>query len=255
MVMAKAPAFQLYAADFYMDTNHWSVDELGIYQRLLLTEWTNKGLPNDEKRLARIAGCSYKKFQKGWGIIKIKFHLNGEGQFVNDKMEKIRILQMQYSEKQREKGKKRANKMWEGHIAVAKTTAIKRLSTRLQPEDSPSSSSSSSSSSSLKKKNIYIFSSSDFETFWKTYPKKVGKTECIEHFKSNKFSEWDLLQVALENYKLSKTVKDGYVRDPIRFLKKDYWKDWIQPEKDLPQSYDPDIQKLMDEARKKGFTK
>ena len=39
--MGKTPAFQLYAADFYMDTNSWSIDEIGIYTRLLFSEWVN----------------------------------------------------------------------------------------------------------------------------------------------------------------------------------------------------------------------
>jgi uncharacterized protein YdaU (DUF1376 family) len=30
----KPPAFQLYASDFYMDTNSWTIDEIGIYTRL-----------------------------------------------------------------------------------------------------------------------------------------------------------------------------------------------------------------------------
>ncbi len=51
--MSKAPAFQLYAADFYMDTNTWSIEEIGIYTRLLFSEWVNGPLPNDETRLAR----------------------------------------------------------------------------------------------------------------------------------------------------------------------------------------------------------
>jgi len=235
--MAKAPAFQLYAADFYMDTNHWSVDELGIYQRLLLTEWTNKGLPNDEKRLARIAGCSYKKFQKGWGIIKIKFHLNGEGQFVNDKMEKIRILQMQYSEKQREKGKKRANKMWEGHIAVAKTTAIKRLSTRLQPKDSPSSSSSSSSSSSIKNKR-YIFIPPSFEDVKNYCKERNNNVDAQKWYDFYLAKDWMIGKNKMKDWRAAVRTWEGN-----------------ENQKDPPQSYDPDIQRLMDEARKKGFTK
>ena len=67
--MAKAPAFQLYASDFYMDTAHWEPETVGIYFRLLMFEWVNKSIPNNTRELARIAGLSPKKFTKNWKII------------------------------------------------------------------------------------------------------------------------------------------------------------------------------------------
>jgi uncharacterized protein YdaU (DUF1376 family) len=97
----KAPAFQTYAADYYMDTAHWTIDEVGIYQRLLLFEWVNGPLPDDEKRLARIAGCSVKKFQKGWTTISVKFILFGTCQLQNKRLEQTREIQHKYSESRR----------------------------------------------------------------------------------------------------------------------------------------------------------
>lgn len=73
-----------------------------------------------------------------------------------------------------------------------------------------------------------------FETFWKLYPlrngKKVGKKECEEFFLKNiKKEDFNFLLEATNNYSNSKTAKDNYAKDPIRFLKKDFWKDWIEP--------------------------
>lgn len=99
--MTNPPAFQLYAADFLVDTADWTVDELGIYFRLLMNEWVNGKLPNDEKRLARIAGTSSKKFQKRWGKIKIKFHQNGDGFLYNRRLEEEREKQNLWREKSR----------------------------------------------------------------------------------------------------------------------------------------------------------
>jgi len=87
--MGKAPAFQTYASDFYMDTNSWTIEEIGIYQRLLLTEWVNGGLPDNEERLARIAGCKLKIFKKFWPNISQKFIQNGESKLVNKKLEEV----------------------------------------------------------------------------------------------------------------------------------------------------------------------
>jgi uncharacterized protein YdaU (DUF1376 family) len=108
--MNKSPAFQMYASDYFMDTNSWTVDEVGIYQRLLLTQWANGGLPDNEKRLARIAGCGIKKFQKGWTTIKIKFQQNGNGNLINLRLEEERQKQLNYRELQSQKGKLSASK-------------------------------------------------------------------------------------------------------------------------------------------------
>lgn len=111
--MTNPPAFQLYAADFYMDTEEWTVEEIGIYTRLLFYEWVNNDLPTDYTRLARIAGCSLKRFQKGFCQVQSKFSQNGKGRLVNRKLEEIREKQWKYREEQARKGKKGAEKRWE----------------------------------------------------------------------------------------------------------------------------------------------
>lgn len=110
--MRNGPAFQIYAADFFMDTIDWTVEEIGIYWRLLQAQWVNQTLPNDPDRLARIAGCGPKKFSSGWKKVKSKFKLTGEGQLQNEKLEQTRQAQRKYRESQGIKGKKGAQKRW-----------------------------------------------------------------------------------------------------------------------------------------------
>lgn len=105
------PAYQYYAADFNGDTATWTNGEVGTYQRLLNYEWvngwkSNEGLPDDPKRLAKIARCSYKKFQKRWRIISKKFSRNGDGFLINRRMEEGREELRQYRESQAEAGKR-----------------------------------------------------------------------------------------------------------------------------------------------------
>jgi uncharacterized protein YdaU (DUF1376 family) len=145
----KAPAFQLYAQDFDMDTATWENDEVGAYLRLLLYEWVNGGLPSDTYKLSKIVRESEKKFVGKWKNLSTKFIQNGNGLLINKRMEEVRQKQSQYLESQREKGIKSAKKRWEGHITPVTTTVKERL----QPNDN-SSSSTSSSSSNNKKKNI-----------------------------------------------------------------------------------------------------
>ncbi len=73
-----------------------------------------------------------------------------------------------------------------------------------------------------------------FEKFWNLYPKrngkKVGKKETYNKFKKLKQEDVKLLMIATKNYSQSKAAKENYAKDPVRFLKNDWWKDWLTPE-------------------------
>jgi uncharacterized protein YdaU (DUF1376 family) len=135
----QAPAFQTYAADYYMDTADWTVQEMGIYQRLLLNQWTNNDLPADVSRLARIAGCSQKVFDHAWLTVAKKFTVNSSGRLLNLRLEETRQIQYKYSELQKEKAQKR----WSNRDATA------------LPREYRNDALLSSSSSSINKKEIY----------------------------------------------------------------------------------------------------
>lgn len=73
-----------------------------------------------------------------------------------------------------------------------------------------------------------------FEEFWKIYPprrgKKLNKADAKTLFIKFDLESIRLILQAVRNYKLSKTVTDGFARDAVRFLKNDFWRDWIEPE-------------------------
>jgi len=137
--MSEAPAFQLYAGEFLVDTASWTLAEMGLYCRLLYSEWANGPLPTDKLRLARIGGCEYRMFSKCWQQVSSKFvHTEDGTGLINLRLEETREKQRQYREKQRQKGKRRAEQRWGKTIA----TAIATAKPTLQPEGSSSSSSS-----------------------------------------------------------------------------------------------------------------
>jgi uncharacterized protein YdaU (DUF1376 family) len=241
--MNKPPAFQFYASDFYVDTNSWTCTEVGLYMRLLMSEWVNGPLPNDTERLARASGMDHGNFKKLWcPLVKGKFVENGNGTLINLRLERVRENQSKYRESQAEKGRHSAKKRWGGKVTGVITGVITTVTERLQPECN--SSSSSSSSSSLKNKNITQL----FEKFWSIYPsrngRKVTKKESLQFFKDNFKNEEgiNLLLRATENYSKSDDAQRGFAKDPIRFLKKDFWRDWIEKEvQDDPYSDFPRI--------------
>jgi len=66
------PWFPLYARDFLADDNvaAMTAEELGAYVRLLLHAWTNPGLPDDPKRLARLARISEDRWYEVWEAVE-----------------------------------------------------------------------------------------------------------------------------------------------------------------------------------------
>jgi len=74
----------------------------------------------------------------------------------------------------------------------------------------------------------------EFEKFWKIYPsrngKKRGKPEAYKNFLKFKEEEWPLLIECSKNYSKSQKARSNFAKDPERFLIKNYWQDWKEPE-------------------------
>jgi len=148
IIMGKAPAFQFYASDFYMDTIDWTIAETGIYIRLLMSQWINIDLPPEMPRLARIAGCDTRTMQKCWNQCTAKkFNLNDTGRLQNYKLEEIRKTRQDFVKKQEESGRLGGLKTQKNRRKKP-SNASSNASTQKQPLQS-----SSSSSSSIKIKN------------------------------------------------------------------------------------------------------
>lgn len=66
-----------------------------------------------------------------------------------------------------------------------------------------------------------------FAALWPDYPKRVGRKEALRHFRASVATDADLADIrrALQAYKASKRVRDGFVQDGSRWFKD--WRDWI----------------------------
>lgn len=188
--MSKAPAFQLYAADFYMDTAHWEPETIGVYFRLLMFEWVNGFIPNDTKQLSRIAGITQKKFKNNWKIFSHKFSQKDDEKLINRKMEEVREEQENYRKSQKESGKRGAEKRWK-----------KDSDPNGDPIGDPNGEKIALQSSSS---NIFI-NKYIYSLFEKWNSLKILQHRDIEKFKPN-------LKSALKNYKPEEIEKamDNY---------------------------------------------
>lgn len=89
-----------------MDTATWENAEIGAYMRLLNYSWINGGLPDDIRKLAKIAREGVEVFEQMWkDTISTKFHAVA-GTLYNHRQEEEREKRTRYKEKQRLNGKR-----------------------------------------------------------------------------------------------------------------------------------------------------
>ena len=95
-----------------------------------------------------------------------------------------------------------------------------------------------------------------FESFWKVYPRKIGKEKCKNWFKSHKPKE-DLVQKmieAVEQQKKSKQWSDPqYIPHPYTWLNQGRWEDELTPTKDSTFQSAPKNPIQWEEAKGSSF--
>lgn len=112
--MGKPPAYQMYAADFAMDTARMTAEQVGCYIRLLNDAWVNGGIPVDPAEMASIAGVTPRRFKASvWPALERCWISDGNGSMLNPRMEAEREKQQRWREKSakggRASGKARAS--------------------------------------------------------------------------------------------------------------------------------------------------
>lgn len=88
--IAKPPAFQLYVEKFLVGTLNFNSSCTGAYILLLCYQWDLYSLPSDKSELMDIGRCNEKDLEK---VLK-KFTLCNDGNYRNEKLEKIRAEQI-----------------------------------------------------------------------------------------------------------------------------------------------------------------
>jgi hypothetical protein len=91
-----------------------------------------------------------------------------------------------------------------------------------------------------------------FETFWKAYPRKVGKTKCLNWFKSKsrKVDEKlldEMLTAIREQKKTKQWQTKQFIPHPYTWLNQGRWEDEIEVENDELD----ELRKIVNEKAKK----
>lgn len=210
------PFMQLYVADYLGDTRHLTTEQHGAYLLLLMTMWRAGGrLPNEDKKLARITGCTSSR----WAKIKAEV----VGFFAVDGEEITHKRLMFELEKAQEKSIKRSVSGTQG--GIAKSLKDKRA-TVANASDLPWHSSEPESDSKKDKTTSYPKKTELFDDFWKAYPNKKAKPQALKAYaKALEKTDHATLVAAVHAQRGWRTWLDGFVPHPATWLNAERWTD------------------------------
>jgi uncharacterized protein YdaU (DUF1376 family) len=99
--------------DFIGGTMHMGADEVGAYILLLLHQWNNGIIEDDQQAIERVARCEYGKLSR----VLRKFERTIDGHLQNRKCEEVRAQREWYMEKQRRNALAGAAARWQAENA------------------------------------------------------------------------------------------------------------------------------------------
>ena len=212
--MSDTPFMPLWVSDFVGDTLDLDAKEIGAYMLILMTMWGRDGyLPNDSKKLQRVARCG-RDWPRVWASIRHYFTVEG------DKITQNRLLK----ELQKVASKRQVNAQNGAHGGRAKALKNKDLGlanashSLKQPEPYPE-----------PEENTPLPPKGDdgFELFWSKVPRKVAKGGARKAFKSAlKKASQDQITSGMESYAASVKGKDPqFIVHPATWLNQERWDD------------------------------
>lgn len=110
--IGKMPWMPWYPSDYRRDTAHLNRAQDGSYRRLIDEYWIKGGLPNDDARLAQIAGMTQKEWKKEREIYAEFFGPNWTHKRIDAEREKANDI----SKKRRKAVASRKDRIREGNV-------------------------------------------------------------------------------------------------------------------------------------------
>ena len=188
-------------------------EEVGIYIKMLSTQWLHGSLPNCKKTIKKMINSRKVPSE----MVMRKFSISDDGFLRNERMEKVREKQKSFIETRKENANKRWNKPENDdalamHVhdgSICKTDALHLHS-------------SSSTSRVLSKDNTLR----DCEEIYDLYPLKVGKKAAIDAIKKalSKTGKVALIEAVTEFSKARNGVKE-FTPNPSTWFNQERWLD------------------------------
>lgn len=237
--MGKSPAFQFYPQDYLSSARvaEMTLEEEGVYIRLLCYCWTTGSIPADPQRCAKLAGkgCSIETataVQRAFNVRSTDVE-----RMVHDRLEKERESQKIRREQASKAGKKSAESRSKQAKNPAKTPRFNGRSTDVQQNINPSSSSSDedeSVSSKRKKRKCSSAADDAFDQFWNVYPRKIDKGHARKAWAAaiKKTTPESIIAKATLFADLSAGKEDQFIAYPSTWLNGERWEDEIKKKRD-----------------------
>lgn len=233
------PAMPLYVADWFGSQSIMlmTLEEEGAYLRLLLHAWASGDctLPDDDQALSVLSRLGQKWFDGSGEKIRRCFNVRGNAptrKLFNSKQLFLWKERRAHSEKCRLAGLKSGDARRSG--TNERSTNVGTKPPTKHPTKTNSSSSSSSSFTSSFTEEKESLRSPAFDRFWECYPKRngkiVGKASSRSLYAKLSKDDQEHCILAAAHYARSTTATEGFAKDPERFLKKDFWRDWLEPQ-------------------------
>lgn len=205
----KAPAFQLYASDFYMDTISWTDEMVGLHIRLLCQQWINDFIPVGED------GCPINLSENQRSVfdkIKHKYIDGKKGQILNKKLNDVKKKRDEFVKEARKSGRDGASKRWGKDRVPHKNPNGVEIALQ--------SSSSTTINSSSGITNIWEY----FKFHTTGIPDDVLRTEILKYRakypgQDDPASNSNLMQAWCSNIKYKSAIPEGMTEAEYRYRK------------------------------------
>lgn len=109
------PFMPMYWGDYWRDTNHLSDAEHVSYLKLISHYWTHGSLPDDDARLARIAGRSTEEWMGMKSMLQAFFKHN----WTHSRIDRELVRQKSVSESNSQRARKAATVRWGGMLQAS----------------------------------------------------------------------------------------------------------------------------------------
>lgn len=219
--MSTVPYFPFYPADYLADTGHLTTEQHGAYLLLLFTAWPRAGrLPNDAKKLARIARVSSRRWHLVSEDVLEFFEVDGD-ELVNPRMEREHQKAVSKSEKRSAAGKRgaEAKALKTNEPTSANASAMLQHSPEPEPDNPPKPPKGG------RRKRVLEYSE-EFLAFYKPFPRQEGKQDAARAFDALSPDDRTAATAAAPRYaELTKGTEKKYIKTPAAWLNGRRWED------------------------------
>jgi uncharacterized protein YdaU (DUF1376 family) len=221
----------MYWGDYWRDTTHLSDAEHVSYLRLISHYWQHGALPNDDARLARIAGRSNDEWLDIKPMLQAFFKHNGSNAWHHERIERELKKEIVTKERFTERAKRAANARW-------------NAPSMLEASDKQCSSNALHNHNHIDSNtNTEQCFKECFKHFWEAYPRKVAIAAAERAFADAvKHEKPETILEKLKTYKFSEDTK--FIPSPVNWLKDRRWED--DPQAIDPPKQEKDLRNIPD---------